>query len=101
MFADVHATYLYFVIHVILMENETLVVRKVNKKVYKRFRAKALEEDASIGEAITEAMQVWLGVKQKKKKKPDPKNLLKLNGIIKAGKKVRWSEEIDSTLYGG
>ena len=34
------------------------------------------------------------------KKKYDPKNLLKISGVIKTKKKVRWSEEIDETLYG-
>jgi len=79
--------------------NDTLVVRKVNKRVYKRFRQKALEEDTNIGEAVTEAMEYWLDVKQKKKKN-DVKNLLKLNGIIKTAKKVNWSNQIDKTLYG-
>ena len=68
--------YLSSVIHFILMENETLAVRGANKEVHKKSGAKP-EGDASIGEEITEAMQVWPGVKQKRKKMPYPKNLLK------------------------
>jgi len=82
------------------MNEEILVVRKVNRNVYKKFKQIATEEETSIGTAVTEAMKYWLEAKQKKKK-PNPKNLLKLNGIIKAGKKVRWSEQIDEILYGG
>jgi hypothetical protein len=36
----------------------------------------------------------------KKKQKIDIKNLEKLEGFIKARKKVRWSEQIDEILYG-
>jgi len=92
--------YLYSVIHVIHMEKETLVVRKVNKIVYKRFKQRAVEDDENIGEALTEAMEYWLVTKHKKTK-PDIRNLLKANGFIKTGKKVKWSEEIDKALYGG
>lgn len=82
------------------MSESMLVIRKPNKSVYKRFRQKALEEDLNLGDAITEAMRYWLDLKQKNKR-PNPKNLLKLNGFIKVGKKVKWSEEIDQIVYGG
>lgn len=81
-------------------QKDTLVVRRVNKHVYRRFKQKALEEETNIGEAVTEAMEYWLEAKQIKKK-IDIKNLLKLNGLIKIGKQVRWSEQVDEILYGG
>lgn len=81
-------------------QKDTIVVRKVNKRVYKRFKQKALEEETNIGEAVTEAMEHWLEEKRIEEK-IDIKNILKLNGLIKTGKKVRWSEQIDQTLYGG
>lgn len=81
-------------------KDEMLVVRKVNKRVYRRFRQRALDENKNVGEAVTEAMEYWLREKERKKK-PNIKNLLKMNGIIKTGGKVRWSEEIDEVLYGG
>jgi len=77
-----------------------LVVRKVRKDVYKKFKQKALEEDENVGEALTEAMQYWMKAKRKKEK-INVANLLKLNGIVKAGKRVRWSEQVDEILYGG
>lgn len=80
-------------------EKDVLVVRKVNKRVYKRFKKVALDEETNLGEAVTEALEHWIEEKQKKKK-IDVKNLLKLNGLVKTSKKVSWSAEIDRTLYG-
>ena len=77
-----------------------LVVRKVNKAVYRRFRQKALKKNINVGTAVTEAMETWLKEKDEKET-INPKALLKLKGIIKIGKKVRWSEQIDEILYGG
>jgi hypothetical protein len=82
------------------MENEMIVIRNPNKKVYKRFKQLAAEEDMSMGKAITEAMIAYINKKASQKQKIDIKNLQKLEGFIKPGKKVRWSEEIDKTLYG-
>jgi hypothetical protein len=82
------------------MKKGTLVARKVNRSVYRRFRQKALEAKESVGNAVTEAMEYWLKAKHLDKQ-PNPEKLLQLNGIIKAGKRVRWSEEIDEILYRG
>ncbi len=82
------------------MEEEILVVRKVNRTVYKRFKNKALEENKSVGTAITEAMQDWLKLSQSRTKLR-PEAILKLNGMIKTAKKVAWSEQVDDILYGG
>lgn len=76
-------------------------MRNVDEDVLRKFKAKTMEEKIKMGEALTEAMKIW--VKEREKTiKPDPKNFLKLRGIIKVKgkKKVRWSEEIDKTLYG-
>ncbi|MHB8396425.1 MAG: hypothetical protein ACYDAZ_04735 [Thermoplasmataceae archaeon] len=79
--------------------SDILVVRKTNKEIYKRFRQKALEENMNVGEALNQAMVYWLA--KEDHKKPDVKKLLKLNGLIKTDKTVKWSEEIDEILYGG
>ncbi len=78
---------------------DTLVVRKVNKRTYRRFRQTALKEDTNMGQAVSEAMEYWLRIKEKKKK-IDIKGILRLNGLIRAGKKVKWSAQIDKALYG-
>lgn len=79
--------------------SDILVVRKTNKEIYKRFRQKALEENMNVGEALNQAMVYWLA--KEESEKPDVKKLLKLNGLIKTDKTVKWSEEIDEILYGG
>ncbi len=76
------------------------MARNVDKKVYKEFRESALKKGINTGSAITEAMALWIESLQKKKTM-DIGNLRKLEGFIKTGKKVRWSEEIDEIVYGG
>ena len=79
--------------------SDILVVRKTNKEIYKRFKQKALEENMNVGEALNQAMNYWLA--KEKNKTPDVRRILKLNGLIKTNKTVKWSEEIDELLYGG
>ena len=45
------------------MAGETVVVRNTNKRIYRRFRQMAIEEDMNVGEALTEAMGYWLSLK--------------------------------------
>ena len=80
--------------------NDLLVVRKINKEIYKKFKKKTLEEIKNIGEALNEAMSYWLTI-ESEAKKPDIRNLLQLNGIIKVDHTVKWSADVDETLYGG
>lgn len=81
------------------MEEETVVVRKVNKSVYRQFRQKAIERRLRLGRALTNAMEKWTK-EEAERNKVDPKNLLKLEGIIKTKGPARWSEEVDEILYG-
>ena len=82
------------------VKSDVLVVRKINKEIYKRFRQKALEENKNVGEALNQAMDYWLS-KEKESGRPDIRNLSKLNGIIKTDRPVEWSKETDELLYGG
>ncbi len=78
---------------------EMLTIRDVDEEIYRKFRERAIAEKMKVGMALAEAMKEW--IKKEDKKEPiDPKNLIKITGIIKTKKKVRWSEEIDKTLYG-
>ncbi|MCW6170328.1 MAG: hypothetical protein LVQ96_04060 [Thermoplasmatales archaeon] len=79
--------------------NDILVVRKINKKIYKKFKQKAQEESKNIGEALNQAMSYWLTI-ESKAKQPDIRKLLKLNGIVKVDHTVNWSEDVDEILYG-
>lgn len=79
------------------MINKTFVVRKVNLETIKRFRAKAANRDIKLGKALSEAMEKWVNESHGE---IGPENILKLEGIIKGKKPVRWSEEVDEVLYG-
>lgn len=83
------------------MKKDILTVRNIDEEIWRKFKAKTAEERLKTGDALNEAMRIWIKETREKKLKPDPKNILKLEGIIKGKKKVRWSEEIDEILYGG
>jgi len=88
------------VLHMYTMRKEILTVRGVDEQGWRRFRAKTAEEGLKTGDAITQAMRLWVKERESLEKKPDPKLLLKVKPITIGRKKVRWSEEIDETLYG-
>ena len=71
----------------------TLIIRNVNKKIIREFKAKAIKEGFSMGEAITVAMIQW---ENKHKKK---RSLLDLEPIDMGDPHL--SEKIDDVLYGG
>lgn len=83
------------------MAKEVLTVRDVDKELWRRFRAKIEEDGLRTGQALNEAMGIWIKEREKRKGHLDPRNFLKVKGLIKAGRQVAWSEEIDKTLYGG
>ncbi|HIH17518.1 MAG TPA: hypothetical protein HA282_04100 [Nanoarchaeota archaeon] len=78
---------------------DMLTVRNVDEEIYRKFRERALAEKMKIGRALAEAMNLWVEFGRKEVEK-DPKNLIRITGIIKTKKKVRWSEEVDEILYG-
>jgi len=80
-------------------KNDLLVVRKINKVTYNKFRERALEEHRNVGDALNQAMIEWLQ-KQDEQVKPRIERILNFNGIVKSKKPVKWSEEVDETLYG-
>lgn len=96
------ANFINNVIHVIHMKKELITVRNVDEDVWRKFKAKTVEERLRTGEALTEAMKKWVKEKEKKETKPNPRLLLKIKPFKwgKGKKKVRWSEEIDEILYG-
>ena len=80
-------------------KNDLLVVRKINKAIYNKFRQRALEEHRNVGDALNQAMVEWLQ-KQDERVKPRIERILNLNGIVETKIPVKWSEEVDETLYG-
>ena len=81
------------------MKKATVAIRDVDEETFRKFRSMTIVERMNMGEAVTIAMKRMLKEKGQGRK-PDPKNLLKISGIIKTKKKVRWSEEVDEILYG-
>src|SRR2546425_9895685 len=75
-------------------------VRDVDEAIWRKFRAKTEEEGLKTGQALNEALRVWVEGREKEAKKPDPHHFLKIEGIVRTKRRVRWSEEIDETLYG-
>ena len=82
------------------MVKEVLTVRDVDEEIWKKFRAKTQEEGMKTGQALNEALNTWIKEKEKRKKHPDPRHFLKMKGVIKPGRQVRWSVEVDRALYG-
>ncbi len=82
------------------MAKDMRTVRDVDEAIWRKFRAKTEEEGLKTGQALNEALRVWVEGREKEAKKPDPHHFLKIEGIVRTKRRVRWSEEIDETLYG-
>lgn len=76
-----------------------MVVRRVDSRISRRFKQRAVEKNLRLGKAITYAMEKWMK-EDENEVKIDPQNLLKLEGLIKTKKQVRWSTDADEILYG-
>jgi len=82
------------------MGKTIIAIRDVDEGVYRKFRAKSLQERIKLGNAITLAMTEWLTEQNAKVKKKDIHNLLKLKPFDFEHGNERLSEEIDEVLYG-
>ncbi len=82
------------------MGDTFIAVRNVDGEVYRRFRAKSVQEKIKLGRALTIAMNEWLSEQNAKTKKKDIRNLLKLKPFDFEKGNERLSEEIDDVLYG-
>ena len=83
-----------------LMAKEVLTVRDVDEELWRKFRAKTEEEGLKTGQALNEALGIWISRKRGKGSEPDPRRFLRVAGLIRTGRPVKWSEEIDQLLYG-
>jgi hypothetical protein len=74
-----------------------ITIRGLDDAVFRRFKAKAVEEGMRIGEAVAQAMQMWL---KQRTTKPSA-SLLELE-VFDWGKGTeKLSREIDQVMYGG
>ena len=77
-----------------------ITIRDLQETLFRKFKAKAAEENIKLGVALTQAIGVWL--KEQKEAKEAPKGKLSNIKITHWGKGTeRSSEEIDTILYGG
>jgi hypothetical protein len=80
------------------MRKEIVAIRGVDEEVLRKFKAKAVEERMKMGEALTLAMMRWL--KEERRKRINPRNLLKLKPFDWGKGTEKTSKEIDEILYG-
>ena len=86
------------------MKKHILTIRDVDEEAWRKFRARTAQEGMKTGDALSQAIITWVKEKEESEieKKPNPKPLLKIRPVtVGRGKVVRWSEEIDETLYYG
>jgi hypothetical protein len=74
-----------------------IAVREVDKEVFRKFKAKTIEEDMKLGETLTLAMKFWL---IQKSKRANPKTLLEIKPFDWGKENENASERIDEFLYG-
>jgi len=82
------------------MKKELHAIRGLEEETYMKFREKALARRMKVGEALTLAMREWIK-KEEKRKKINPRNLLKIKPRDWGPGTERTSKEIDKILYGG
>jgi hypothetical protein len=80
------------------MRKEIVAIRGVDEEVLRKFKAKAVEKRMKMGEALTLAMMRWL--KEERRKRINPRNLLKLKPFDWGKGTEKTSKEIDEILYG-
>lgn len=81
------------------MTKTFISVRDVDQETFRKFRSMTVEERNKLGDALTKAMEKALEERANRKDNINFKNILKIKGIIKTKKRVRWSEKVDEILY--
>jgi len=73
-----------------------ITIRDLSEAVFRKFKAKAVEEGMKLGEAITQAMEVWV-----KQRTTEPHTgLLQIKTSNWGEGTERASIEVDRVLYG-
>ncbi|MBS7614038.1 hypothetical protein KEJ48_07380 [Candidatus Bathyarchaeota archaeon] len=79
------------------MISVNITIRGIDESVFKRFKAKAVEEGMKLGEAVTQAMEMWIRERSVKPKA----SLLDIKPFNWGKGTEKVSVEIDQILYGG
>lgn len=81
-----------------IMKRGITAIRDLDEEIFRKFKAKAVEEGMNLGKALNLAILQWLNKKDSREK--DPKNLLKLKTFDWGVGTEKTSKEIDKILYG-
>ncbi|MEM3506205.1 MAG: hypothetical protein QW589_04815 [Candidatus Bathyarchaeia archaeon] len=73
-----------------------ITVRGVDEAIFKKFKVKAIEEGMKIGEALTQAMEIWIKQITTKRRL----SILEIKPFDWGEKTEKASKEIDQILYG-
>lgn len=79
------------------MKKDMLTVRDVDDEILGMFKAKAAERRMKMGEALTDAMQIWINIKEHPKK--DSMLFAKAKPFGWGRYTKRTSTEVDHILY--
>jgi hypothetical protein len=79
-----------------LMKSMNLTVRELDEAVFRKFKARAVEEGMKLGEALTQAMEMWIKLSKVRKKG----SLLDLETFNWGKGTEKVSAEIDTITYG-
>ena len=73
-----------------------VTIRGLDKTVFKQFKAKAVEEGMELGEALTQAMRIWINRNERKRRI----SLLDIKPFDWGEDTEKVSFEVDQILYG-
>jgi len=79
-----------------LVKSMNLTIRSLNESVFRKFKARAVEEGMKLGEALTQAMHIWI---KQSTNKPEG-SLLDLETFDWGKGTEKISAKIDEIMYG-
>ena len=78
-----------------MMISMNITIRKLDESVFRRFKAKAVEEGMRLGEAMAQAMEMWLRQKSVRRRA----SLIEIEPFDWGKGTEKTSVEIDQILY--
>ena len=79
-----------------MVKSMNLTIRGLNASVFRKFKAKAVEEGMKLGEALTQAMDIWIRQVADKREL----SILDLEAFDWGKGTEKVSVEIDKIIYG-
>jgi hypothetical protein len=79
-----------------MVKSMNLTIRDLNESVFRKFKAKAVGEGMKLGQALTQAMEIWIRQSTDKR----DRSLLNLETFDWGKGTEKTSVEIDKNIYG-